>query len=132
MEQEQLNEQDYEMASYILGILKSQQPIVWSWGIDPQTVCIIHNGITFYVQGFIMTGIVRITFDQGSDMFRVELHPDDGADAAQVFDEVYLDGLVSLIDEKVEKCENYEERVSQEYPIVIISDLLNDEDCEGK
>lgn len=129
----EIEEKDYVMAKYILDILKLQQPIVWSWGIDPNSVDVVQDGISFHVQGFIMKDTVIITYDQGKDLFRIELHPDDAKnERIQIFTDIYLDNIVSVIDDHVEKCENYEERVSQEYPIVIISDLLNDEDCEGK
>ena len=57
---EQLEEFDYGIAEYIWKILKTQQVIVWSWGVDPDSVMTIKNGTQFHVQGFLMTGTVRI------------------------------------------------------------------------
>ena len=54
---EQLEEFDYGIAEYIWKILKTQQQIVWSWGVDPDTVKTIKNGTQFHVQGFLMKSV---------------------------------------------------------------------------
>ena len=116
---EQLEEFDYGIAEYIWKILKTQQTIVWSWGVDPDTVKTIKNGTQFHVQGFLMTGTVKITYDEGMDLFDLEFLPDDDKPRKAILG-LYLDQLVSVIDENVEHCENYEQRVNEECGIIVI------------
>ena len=116
---EQLEEFDYGIAEYIWKILKTQQTIVWSWGVDPDSVKTIKNGTQFHVQGFLMTGIVKITYDEGMDLFDIEFLPDDDKPRKAILG-LYLDQLVSVIDKHVEHCENYEERVNEECGIIVI------------
>jgi len=116
---EQLEEFDYGIAEYIWKILKTQQTIVWSWGVDPDSVKTIKNGTQFHVQGFLMTGTVKITYDEGMDLFDIEFLPDDDKPRKAILG-LYLDQLVSVIDEHVEHCENYEERVNEECGIIVI------------
>lgn len=116
---EQLEEFDYGIAEYIWKILKTQQTIVWSWGVDPDSVKTIKNGTQFHVQGFLMTGTVKITYDEGMDLFDLEFLPDDDKPRKAILG-LYLDQLVSVIDEHVEHCENYEERVNEECGIIVI------------
>ena len=116
---EQLEEFDYEIAEYIWKILKTQQTIVWSWGVDPDSVKTIKNGTHFHVQGFLMTGTVKITYDEGMDLFDIEFLPDDDKPRKAILG-LYLDQLVSVIDKHVEYCENYEERVNEECGIIVI------------
>ena len=87
-------DKDYnvELAKYIWSILKSKPPVLMSWGVDLDTIKVIDRGLQFHVQGFLLTGNVVI-----------------------VYNEVALDGLVDLIDSKVEKTDEYEKRVSDTY-----------------
>ena len=116
---EQLEEFDYGIAEYIWKILKTQQTIVWSWGVDPDLVKTIKNGTQFHVQGFLMTWTVKITYDEGMDLFDIEFLPDDDKPRKAILG-LYLDQLVSVIDKHVEHCENYEERVNEECGIIVI------------
>ena len=119
---EQLTEFDYGIAEYIWKILKSQQVIVWSWGVDPDSVMTIKNGTQFHVQGFLMKGTVKITYDEAMDLFDLELLPDDSTKPRKAILGLYLDQLVSVVDTNIEYCENYEEKVSLEYGLIIIPD----------
>ena len=114
-QQEQLSEEDYGMAEYIWKLLKLQQIVIWSWGVDPKTVRTIKQGIEFHVQGFLLKGTVRITYDLGEDLFNVELIPDDKSKQAETIEGLYLDNLVLTIDRHVEYCEDYVERILEEY-----------------
>ena len=86
------------IARYIWRVFQ-HSVIPLSWGICFASVRTLSNGTEFHVQGFKMTGYVRVEYDEGSDTFTVTL--------------VYLDNLISVIDENVEYCENYETRVRQ-------------------
>ena len=48
-----------------------------------------------------------------SDTFTVTLTPDDNLKNRITIENVYLDNLISVIDENVEYCENYETKVRQ-------------------
>ena len=117
---EQLEEFDYGIAEYIWKILKTQQPIVWSWGVDPDTVKTIKNGTQFHVQGFLMTGTVKITYDEGMDLFNIEFLPDDDKPRKAILG-LYLDQIVDTIDRHVEFDENYMENLTNEYGLIITS-----------
>ena len=108
------NEYDQEMAKYIWTILNSQLVIIWSWGIEPQSVRVIPMGVEFKVNGFKHKGKVRISLDEGIDLFRVLLISEEGEIVDRIED-IYFDMLVSVIDNHIEKTEDYENRISQEY-----------------
>ena len=110
-----IDEHDVEIGQYILTILKTRLDIVTSWGLDPETLRPIKYGIQFHVQGFKHNGLVRVTLNEGADLFEVALVSDAG-DKVETHKSIFLDDLISTIDYAVEKTENYEERISQEYP----------------
>ncbi|MBR1513787.1 MAG: hypothetical protein IJ622_05795 [Bacteroidales bacterium] len=115
---EQLTEFDYGIADYIRQILKLQQNKVWSWGTHNCET--IKNGLQFKVQGFLMKGTVKIIYDEGHDLFDIEFLPDDDTKPGKTIQGLYLDQLVSVIDENVEYCENYEERINEEYGLIVV------------
>ena len=51
---------DLELARYIWSILKSDLPVLMSWGVEIETVKVITCGIEFKVNGFKHTGKVQI------------------------------------------------------------------------
>lgn len=116
--EQQLTEYDYGMADYIRQILKLQIEKVWSWGThDCET---IKNGLQFKVQGFLMKGTVKITYDETMDLFDLEFLPDDSIKPRKAFLGLYLDQLVSVIDENVEYCENCETRIDEKYSLIVV------------
>ena len=110
-----IDEHDVEIGQYILDILKTRLDIVTSWGLDPDTLRPIKYGIEFHVQGFKHTGKVQVRLNEGEDLFEVALVSDAG-DTVETHKSIFLDDLISTIDELVEKTENYEERIDEEYP----------------
>ena len=84
-----------------------------SWGICFASVKTLKNGTEFHVQGFKMAGYVKVEYDEGSDTFTVTLTPDKNKGNKKIIENVYSDKLISVIDENVEYCENYETRVIQ-------------------
>ena len=110
-----IEQHDIEVGQYILAILKSQVGIVASWGFDPKTLKPIKAGIEFHVQGFKHTGLVHVTLNEGEDYFEVSLISDYG-EMVKKIESVFLGDLISVVDDNVEKVEDYEKRVSQEYP----------------
>ena len=77
----------------------------------------IPNGLQFSVQGFKFKGKVRVIYNEGLDLFTVELIKR-GGKTYKTFNEVYFDNLVSLIDREVEYCENYDKKVANQYSII--------------
>ena len=114
-----IDNEDYNLrlAKYIWAILTSQPIILMSWGIDPKTVKTIELGLEFHCQGFKHRGLVRVTLNEGEDLFEVSLIDENG-EIVNTIESVFCDNLVAVIDSAVEKCENYEERISQEYSII--------------
>ena len=101
-----------ELAMYIWQILKTQMTIIMSWGIDPSKARVIENGIELHVRGFLHTGFLQITLNEGADLFEIMLLSEK-RETVKFIDGVYLDCLVNTLDENIEKCENYEQRVSE-------------------
>lgn len=91
-----------DMSRYIWHILTLDPYIPMSWGIDLESLESDNTSLEFHVQGFVHTGNVRITYIEGADLFQVTLYGEDG-ELKETINDVYLDNLVSVIDEKVEK-----------------------------
>ena len=105
-------ENKLSMARYIWRIFQ-HSVIPLSWGICFASVRTLSNGTEFHVQGFKMTGYVKVEYDEGPDTFTITLTPDDNKENRKIIENVYLDNLISVIDENVEYCENYETKVRQ-------------------
>ena len=119
-----IDNEDYNvrLAKYIWTILTSYPIILMSWGIDPKTVKTIELGLEFHVQGFKHRGLVRVTLNEGLDLFEVSLI-DENDKIVNTIESVFCDNLVAVIDDAVEKCENYQERISQEYQLITENEL---------
>lgn len=101
-----------EMANYIVSILRTNLNTVWSWGFNSPKPT--QNGLTFKVQGFLHKGWVVIEYNEGSDLFDVKLLSSQLKEV-KFIEGVYFDELVDVIDNSVEYCKNYEEKVKDEY-----------------
>jgi len=110
---------DYNLkiAEYIFEIFKSNLPVVWSWGIDPASIQVINLGVKFHVQGFKHKGNVHVVYNEGEDLFKVSLI-DENDITVKTIEHIFLGDLISVIDDAVEKTDNYSERICQEYGIV--------------
>ena len=108
---------DLELAGYIWSILKSDLPVLMSWGIEIETVKVIKCGIEFKVNGFKHTGKVQIVLNEGADLFEVCLIGEDG-EIRDKREDIYFDMLVSEVDELVEKTDDYEKRIAETYNII--------------
>ena len=111
METAENTNRNYELAMYIWQILKTQMTVIMSWGIDPSKARAITNGMEIHIQGFLHTGFLQITLNEGTDLFEVTLLSEN-RETVKFIDGIYLDCLVDTIDRAVEKCDNYEQRVN--------------------
>lgn len=102
-----------EMAQYIMGILKAKLMVVWSWGFNSPMA--IPNGLRFKVQGFKFRGVVEVVYNESKDLFEVSFIK--RGKVVDIITDVYLDMLVDVIDNKVEKTADYKERVEQTYSL---------------
>lgn len=114
-------EQQHRMASYILELMRYHPVVIMSWGIDNKSYRIAEDaagnyGLQFHVHGFKHQGLVQILYDEGSDTFLYHLLSDTG-ELVKTREDIYFDELVSVVDEAVEKVDNYKERICQEYGI---------------
>lgn len=100
-----------EMAQYIMSILKAKLMVVWSWGFNSPMA--IPNGLRFKVQGFKFRGVVEVVYNESKDLFEVSFIK--RGKVVDIITDVYLDMLVDVIDNKVEKTADYKERVEREY-----------------
>ena len=111
MEATENTNRNYELAMYIWRILRTQMTVIMSWGIDPSKARVITNGMEIHVQGFLHTGFLHITLNEGTDLFEITLLSENRK-TVKFIDGIYLDCLVDTIDRAVEKCDNYEQRVN--------------------
>ncbi|MEN9917848.1 MAG: hypothetical protein RL662_284 [Bacteroidota bacterium] len=101
-----------EMANYILAILRTSQNIVWSWGFNSPKP--LENGLSFKVQGFLHKGWVSVEYNEGSDLFDIKLLTDQLKEVKSI-EGIYVDQLIDVIDNAVECCNNYDQKVKDEY-----------------
>ena len=102
------------MATYIMNCLKSQIWIVMSWGFHEPIP--IENGLQFSVEGFIHKGIVEVIYNEGVDLFEINLIKN-----GQIINHiasVFIYELIDTLDCNIEKVENYDERVKKEYSLL--------------
>jgi len=104
-----------EMTNYILSILKSNLNIFWSWG--SHNFVAIENGLRFHVNGFIHKGVVEIIYNEGTDLFDIKLLTNQLKEVKSI-EGVYFDELVYVIDDAVEYCKNYEQKVKKQYSLL--------------
>ena len=109
-------EYNKEIAGYILSIFRTNPFVVMSWGINPASITIVDVGVRFHVQGFKHKGLVQVVLNEGEDLFEVTLISEEG-ETVNTIEHIFVDNLIPIIDDAVEKCEKYEERISQEYGI---------------
>ena len=119
-----IDNEDYNLrlARYIWAILTSYPIILMSWGVDPKTVKAIELGLEFHVQGFKHQGLVRVTLNEGLDLFEVSLI-DENDKIVNTIESVFCDNLVAVIDGAVEKTDNYEKSICEEYGIITENEL---------
>lgn len=104
------------MAECILSILRTQLMVVLSWGFHRPMTLPDDKGLAFKVDGFKHRGWVFVKYNDGKDLFDVELR-DNAMTIIRVIENVYFDQLVTVIDNAVEHTENYEEQVKELYNI---------------
>ena len=105
------------IANYIREILLSQLMVVFSWGAhDFESIPESEEGeggLIFSVNGFKHAGKVKVVLNW-LDLFDVYLINQDGT-LKEKIENVFVDSLINVIDNAVEKVEDYEERVKREY-----------------
>ncbi len=105
-----------EMAKYIWKIILSSGAIAMSWGIDPNSLRQIPNGLRFHVQGLKLKGYVEIVYDEGSDYFNVSFVKDENPTERTTIEDIAFDELTDVIDRHVEYTgADYKERLMEEY-----------------
>jgi hypothetical protein len=100
-----------EMAKYIMTILKTQLMVIWSWGIHNPIALPNNEGLRFNVQGYKFKGVVEVVYNEGWDLFDVRFVK--GGKVIDTIEEIYLDGLVQVIDDYVEKTPDNDKRVQE-------------------
>lgn len=98
------------MAEYILQILRSNLMVMFSWGFHQPQRLPDNKGLAFKVQGFKYTGWVEVRYNDGRDLFEVEL-----IKTGVKVEDVYFDCLVTVIDNLVEHTDNYQNDVENYY-----------------
>ena len=107
-----ITQEDIDLGKYILQILKSDTVILMSWGFNSPIV--IKMGLRFSVSGFLLMGSVSVKYNEGSDLFDLTFYTKD-MQIRNTLEGIYFDQLVEVIDDQVERVNNYSDRVNQEY-----------------
>ena len=90
--------------------------VVFSWGFHRPTALPDDGGLAFKVDGFMHRGWVFVKYNEGKDLFDIELR-DKSLNVVRSIEDVYFDQLIAVIDNAVEHTENYEEQVKGLYNI---------------
>jgi hypothetical protein len=101
-----------EMANYIISIFKTNMPVIMSWGYNSPVA--LENGLRFSVNGFKHKGNVAVIYDEGLDLFNIEILTFKN-EVIDTINGVYFDQLIEVIDNRVELVENYDQTVKDEY-----------------
>lgn len=101
-----------EMANYIISIFKTNMPVIMSWGYNSPVA--LENGLRFSVNGFKHKGNVAVIYDEGLDLFNIEILTFEN-EVIDTINGVYFDQLIEVIDNRVELVENYDQTVKNEY-----------------
>ena len=99
------------MTRYILNRLAREKWIVFSWGFNSPVA--INNGLQFNVNGFIFTGIIQVIYNEETDLFDLKFIKRN--EALIPIPNVSINELIKVLDDLIEKVDNYEEKVKQEY-----------------
>lgn len=109
------------IANYIREILLTQLMVVFSWGAHNfKAIGESEEGegaLEFKVNGFRHKGGVKIVLNW-LDTFDIYLLDNNGNVTEKVGD-VYVDNLISVVDNMVENVEDYSGRVKEEYGITL-------------
>ena len=111
------NDYNLELAKYIWSVLRMEIAIFMSWGVEPKSMKVIEKGLEFHCQGFKHTGKVQIVLDEGKDLFEIHLISENG-EKVKTIEDVFIDKLISVVDENIEKTEDYGKRISETYHIM--------------
>lgn len=97
------------------------RPTYWSWGVSKLNYCYFNDMPTLCmkVNGFLHTGWVYVSLDEGADTYEVRLL-DLNKTEVKCINDVYCESLGTIIDGLVEKApgitsEMYGELVNREY-----------------
>ena len=90
------------------------QNIVWSWEFNSPKP--LENGLSFKVQGFLHKGWVLVKYNQDSDLFDIKLLSYQLKEVKSI-EGIYVDQLIDVIDDMVECCDNYDQKVKDEYSL---------------
>lgn len=97
------------VSNYIFQVLKSRPLIIMSWGFHNAMGG--DNTLMFKVNGLIHQGDVIVHYNEGQDLFEIDLLTNDGT-LVRTIEQVYVDQLVDVIDEAVERTHDYKNRIN--------------------
>ena len=63
-------------------------------------------------------GVNRKTATRYIREYEGQVHISEEGKTLKTIEHIFVDNLISILDSEIEKCENYEERISQEYGII--------------
>lgn len=77
----------------------------------------MENGLRFKVQGFLHKGWVTVEYNEGADLFDIKLLSNQLKEVKSI-EGIYFDELIDVIDNHVEYCKNYDEKVKEQYSLL--------------
>jgi hypothetical protein len=116
------SKKDKDLASYIQTIIESHLLETMTWGYeDPKP---IKDGLKFKVTGLKHQGYVKILYHEGKDQFQIQLFSKKHV-LKDSIEDVYIDQLVQVINQSVERVPNYGEVVRKMYGLPPMKDKID-------
>ena len=113
---EYLSQMRGHIAACILATLTQKPEIIMSWGFEnPRPILEGEPGIQFHTCGYKHTGFVTVRYHRETETYSVELVKEDGT-IVSTTENIKLAELTETIDNLVERTEDYEKRISDDYP----------------
>lgn len=122
-----------EMAQYIVLLLVGGNiNILLSWGVEDFAFHVLDKkpgvsadiGCWFRVNGYKFQGMVVISYNEGADTFTMQLRKP-GLGIIKEVNDIYLENLQNVVDEAVEKVDDYAQHVEDDLGKEICGILRN-------
>lgn len=116
--EEYLSQMRGHIAACLLATLQQSPEIIMSWGFEnPRPILEGESGIQFHTCGYKHTGFVAVRYHRETETYSIELVKEDGTPVSTT-ENIKLAELTETIDNLVERTEDYEKRISDDYPIL--------------
>ena len=89
----------------------------FSWGLDFNDIKVIDGGTNFHVRGKV-TGWIKIQYQRSMNHFRITITPDNSEEDEIIYESVFLNQLVPVIDATVKSGISYHNLICLQYGLL--------------